>query len=71
MALLLAVKAITQENREFLAQYDISVVTPDTITDEQLPEVLISYAWDTEIGHKILANPRIKIKVDSGAIGWC
>ncbi|MGO2977286.1 MAG: NAD(P)-dependent oxidoreductase, partial [Leuconostoc mesenteroides] len=32
MALLLAVKAITQENREFLAQYDISVVTPDTIT---------------------------------------
>jgi hypothetical protein len=55
----------------FLHNYDISVVTPDTITDEQLPEVLISYAWDTEIGHKILANPRIKIKVDSGAIGWC
>ncbi len=62
MALLLAVKAITQENREFLAQYDISVVTPDTITDEQLPEVLISYAWDTEIGHKILANPESKLK---------
>ncbi|GMA70645.1 hypothetical protein GCM10025879_18910 [Leuconostoc litchii] len=62
MVLLLAVKAITEENREFLSKYDINVVTPDTITEEQIPEVLISYAWDNELGQKILANPKSKLK---------
>lgn len=62
MTLLLAVKALTQENRDFLAQYDIDVVTPDTVTDDQLSEVVISYAWDNTIGNKILSLPNTKLK---------
>ncbi|MBZ6002922.1 phosphoglycerate dehydrogenase [Leuconostoc gelidum subsp. aenigmaticum] len=60
--LLLAVKGITESNRKFLSQYDVTVVTPDTITAQQIPEIVISYAWDDAIGQKILANPNSKLK---------
>ena len=60
--LLLAVKGITESNRKFLSQYDVTVVTPDTITAHQIPEIVISYAWDDAIGQKILANPNSKLK---------
>ena len=60
--LLLAVKGINEENHAFLSQYGIDVVTPDTITEDQIPEVVISYAWDSVIGKKILANPNAKLK---------
>ena len=60
--LLLAVKAISEEDRAFLAEHDIDVVTPDTITDAQISDVVISYAWDNRIGDKILAQPDSKLK---------
>lgn len=60
--LLLAVKGITESNRIFLSQYGVTVVTPDTITAQQIPEIVISYAWDNAIGQQILANPGAKLK---------
>lgn len=60
--LLLAVKAISATNRAFLATHDIEVVTPDTVTAEQIPEIVISYAWDNRIGEKMLAQPQSKLK---------
>lgn len=60
--LLLAVKAISEANRAFLAAYEIDVVTPDTVTAEQIPEIAISYGWDNRIGEKILAQPHAKLK---------
>lgn len=60
--ILLAVKAINASNHEFLSQNGITVVTPDTITDEQIPEIVISYAWDNDIGEKILSDPNSKLK---------
>ena len=60
--LVLAVKAISEEDRAFLAEHDIDVVTPDTITDAQISDVVISYAWDNRIGDKILAQPDSKLK---------
>ncbi|CAM3157402.1 NAD(P)-dependent oxidoreductase [Leuconostoc rapi] len=60
--LLLAVKAITESDRAFLAKYDVTVVTPDTVTAQQIPEIVISYAWDDAIGKQILNNPNSKLK---------
>ena len=45
-----------------MAEHDIDVVTPDTITDAQISDVVISYAWDNRIGDKILAQPDSKLK---------
>ncbi|MGX7051591.1 NAD(P)-dependent oxidoreductase [Leuconostoc palmae] len=60
--LLLAVKALTFKNRQFLSRYGIDVVTPDTVTNNQIPEIVISYAWDNIIGDKMLNNPSSKLK---------
>ena len=60
--LLLAVKAISAQDRAFLADHGIDVATPDTITDDQISDVVISYAWDNRIGEKILAHPDSKLQ---------
>ncbi|KAA8325215.1 Phosphoglycerate dehydrogenase [Leuconostoc carnosum] len=60
--LLLAVKVLNTENRNFLAKYGIEVVTPDTIKASQISEIVISYGWDNAIGEEILTNPSSKLK---------
>lgn len=60
--LLLSVKALTSENYELLSSYGIDVVTPDTITANQIADIMISYGWDNAIGEKILADPNAKLK---------
>jgi phosphoglycerate dehydrogenase-like enzyme len=60
--LLLAVKELEPQNLAVLSEHNIAVVTPDTITEEQIPQVTISYAWDSTIGAKMLAHPDSQLK---------
>lgn len=55
--LLLAIQPLTEQETQQLVDHEIAVVTPTTVTEQQLAQVTISYGWSPDFGQKILANP--------------
>ena len=59
--LLLAVQPLRKQEATILKNQGIDIVTPATVTDEQLRDVTISYGWSPELGDRLLAAPNNKL----------
>ena len=60
--LLLAVQPLRKQEATILKNQGIDIVTPATVTDEQLRDVTISYGWSPELGDRLLAAPDNKLR---------
>ena len=60
--LLLAVQPLRKQEATILKNQGIDIVTPATVTDEQLQDVTISYGWSPELGDRLLAAPDNKLR---------
>ena len=60
--LLLAVQPLSKQEATILKNQGIDIVTPATVTDEQLQDVTISYGWSPELGDRLLAAPDNKLR---------
>lgn len=60
--LLLAVQPLRKQEATILKNQGIDIVTPATVTDEQLQDVTISYGWLPELGDRLLAAPDNKLR---------
>ena len=60
--LLLAVQPLRDADIAQLTELGVTVTTPDTISDDALANVTISYGWSATLGPKILATPNNHLK---------
>ena len=60
--LLLAVQPLRKQEATILKNQGVDIVTPATVTDEQLQDVTISYGWSPELGGRLLAAPDNKLR---------
>lgn len=60
--LLLAVQPLRDADIAQLTELGVTVATPESISDDILANVTISYGWSATLGAKILAMPNNKLK---------
>ncbi|MBJ7694906.1 phosphoglycerate dehydrogenase [Weissella confusa] len=60
--LLLAVQPLRDADIAQLTELGVTVTTPETISDDILANVTISYGWSATLGPKILAMPNNQLK---------